>query len=285
MTAVPAELAERHGLGRSGARPSLPEYVRQLWGRRHFIVAYARARNEAQYTDSILGQAWQVLTPLLNAAVYYLIFGLLLKTTRGVDNYTGFLVVGVFIFTYTQRAVMSGARSVSGNLGLVRALHFPRATLPLAATVMELQQLLVATVVMCVILLLSGEPVTMTWLLLPLVMLLQTLFNAGAAMAFARITTRVRDTEQLLPFMLRAWQYASGVFYSISAFAESAPRAVRGILEANPAAVYIELVRDVLMESHTTPRHTWLLAVAWALVAFAAGFVFFWQAEERYGRG
>ena len=282
---APMELAARHGLAQSGARPTLPRYIKQLWGRRHFIVEYARARNQAQYTDTALGQVWQILTPLLNAAVFYLIFGLLINTSRGVENYVAFLVVGVFIFTYTQRAVLSGSRSIAGNLGLVRALHFPRATLPLASTVMELQQLLVSMVVLCVIVLATGEPLTLSWLLLVPALLLQTLFNSGMALIFARVTSRVRDMEQLLPFALRTWMYASGVFFVIDDFTRTAPLAAKVVLEGNPAAVYIEIVRGSLMASHPAPLFAWPLAVFWGVATFVGGFVYFWRAEERYGRG
>ncbi|MFI8307343.1 ABC transporter permease, partial [Streptomyces sp. NPDC085927] len=65
-----AELAAKYGLTVSGARPSLVEYVRQLWGRRHFILTFSRAKLTAQYSQAKLGQLWQVATPLLNAAVY-----------------------------------------------------------------------------------------------------------------------------------------------------------------------------------------------------------------------
>jgi teichoic acid transport system permease protein len=282
---TPKDLAARYGLAQSGARPTLLTYIRLLWGRRHFIVEYARARNQAQYTDTALGQVWQILTPVLNAAVFYLIFGLLLKTSRGVENYISFLVVGVFIFTYTQRAVLSGSKSIAGNLGLVRALHFPRATLPLASTVMELQQLLVSVVVLSVIVLATGEPLTLSWLLLIPALFLQTLFNSGMALIFARITSRVRDMEQLLPFALRTWMYASGVFFVIQEFDRNAPLAAKVVLEGNPAAVYIEIVRGALMASHPAAPHAWPLAVFWAFVTFVAGFVYFWRAEERYGRG
>ena len=280
-----SELAQRHGLARSGARPGLVEYFRQLWGRRHFIRAFAGARNEAQYAGSGLGQLWQVLTPLLNAGVYYLIFGVLLDVSRSVENYPAFLIAGVFIFTYTQRSVMGGARSISGNLGLIRALHFPRASLPLATIVMELQQLLVATVVLLVIVLLTGEPVTPAWLLIVPAMGLQTVFNTGLALLFARWTSRIRDLEQFLPFALRTWQYASGVFFSISVVTADMPDAVRVLLQFNPAAVYIELVRDAVITSHQAYWFAWPLAVAWAIVAFLGGFWYFWRAEERYGRG
>src|SRR6516225_11493308 len=93
-----AELAARYGLRPSSERPGLVSYLTKVWQRRHFIFAYATARNVSMYTEARLGQLWQVLTPLLNSAVYYLVFGVLFKANRGISNYTAFLVTGVFIF-------------------------------------------------------------------------------------------------------------------------------------------------------------------------------------------
>jgi teichoic acid transport system permease protein len=70
-----AELASAYGLRPSSARPGMVSYLRMVWQRRHFIIAYATARNVSMYTEARLGQLWQVLTPLLNSGVYYLIFG------------------------------------------------------------------------------------------------------------------------------------------------------------------------------------------------------------------
>ena len=145
-----AQLADRNGLTVSGARPSLVEYVRQLWDRRHFILAFSRAKLTAQYSQAKLGQLWQVATPLLNAAVYFFIFGVILNASRGMskDVYIPFLVTGVFVFTFTQSSVMAGVRAISGNLGLVRALHFPRASLPISFALQQLQQLLFSMIVL-----------------------------------------------------------------------------------------------------------------------------------------
>lgn len=127
-----AALAGKYGLTVSGARPGLFEYVQQLWGRRHFIMAFSRAKLTAQYSQAKLGQLWQVATPLLNALVYYLIFGLILGTRKGMTQevFIPFLVTGVFVFTFTQSSVTAGVRAISGNLGLVRALHFPARRCP-----------------------------------------------------------------------------------------------------------------------------------------------------------
>ncbi|GCB48862.1 ABC transporter permease [Streptomyces sp. NL15-2K] len=284
-------LAARHGLSVSGARPSLPEYVRQLWARRHFISAFSTAKLTAQYSQAKLGQVWQVMTPLLNAAVYYFIFGVLLNTKKGVPDYIPFLVTGVFIWTFTQSSIMAGTRAISGNLGLVRALHFPRAALPISFALQQLQQLLFSMAALVVILLCFGVPVAASWLLAIPALVLQFTFNAGIAMIMARLGAKTPDIAQLMPFVLRTWMYVSGVMWSIDHLLSKhndLPSWVAPALQANPAAVYIDLMRFALIDSfhHSQlPQHVWLTATGWALLAGVGGFIYFWKAEETYGRG
>jgi teichoic acid transport system permease protein len=280
-----APLAQRYSLTASSARPGLHQYLGQLWARRHFLVAFANARVVTLYTSARLGQVWQLLTPLLNAGVYLLLFGVLLNTDRGVDNFVAFLIIGVFIFNFTQRSVRHGADSIARNLGLIRALHFPRATLPLAYTLAELQQLFGALVVLTAAVLITGEPVRPEWLLVPVAVALQSVFNAGMTLVVARLVAQTPDINQVLPFVLRTWLYTSGVFFSIPVFTGGAPDWVRLLLSINPAAVYIDLVRTALLVEHEPLPYAWPLAVGWALLAAVVGFVFFWRAETRYGRG
>ncbi|MFE9291636.1 ABC transporter permease [Streptomyces olivaceus] len=286
-----ATLAARHGLSVSGARPSLREYVRQLWARRHFIGAFSTAKLTAQYSQAKLGQVWQVMTPLLNAAVYYFIFGVLMNTKRGVEDYVPFLVTGVFVWTFTQSSIMAGTRAISGNLGLVRALHFPRAALPVSFCLQQLQQLLFSMAALVVILLAFGVPPDVSWVLAVPALVLQFLFNAGVAMVMARVGSKIPDMAQLMPFLLRTWMYGSGVMFSIHHMTgpdSNVPSWVGTLLQANPAAVYIDLMRFALIDSFDgsmLPDHVWALALGWALVAGIGGFIYFWKAEETYGRG
>jgi len=315
-----AQLAAEYGLRPSAAQPSVLSYLRQLWQRRHFIMAFATARNIAVYTRARLGQLWQVLTPLLNVAVYYLIFGVLLKSSRGIPNFLSFLVVGVFVFNFTQRAFISTSRVITDSLPLIRALQFPRASLPLAYVLIELQQMFLSMAVLVVIVLGTGEPVTWYWLLALPVLLLQTIFNVGVGLFVARLGAEVNDFSQLLPFLLRTWMYASGVMFSIANLTTISAVWLKVILQLNPAALYITLMRNALLLSQrqsirgskaynaikcgqwaTEDRKyntfsaychpigstgfDWYYAVGWALLALVVGFFFFWRAEVRYGRG
>ncbi|GHI03198.1 ABC transporter [Streptomyces cellostaticus] len=285
-----AQLAAKYGLAVSGARPSLVEYVRQLWGRRHFILAFSQAKLTAQYSQAKLGQLWQVATPLLNAGVYYFIFGVILHASRGMskDVYIPFLVTGVFVFTFTQSSVMTGVRAISGNLGLVRALHFPRAALPVSFSLQQLQQLLFSMIVLFVVAIGFGSYPSVSWLLIVPVLALQFLFNTGLALIVARMGAKTPDLAQLMPFILRTWMYTSGVMFSINTMMEGRSELAVRLLQVNPAAIFMDLMRFALIDGYgasNLPPHVWAIALFWAVVVFAGGFVYFWKAEERYGRG
>ncbi|MEU5819519.1 ABC transporter permease [Streptomyces sp. NPDC047803] len=285
-----AALAAHHGLTVSGARPSLAAYVRQLWGRRHFITAFATAKLTAQYSQAKLGQIWQIMTPLLNATVYYFIFGILMKTKHGVADFVPFLVTGVFIWTFTSSSITAGTRAISGNIGLVRALHFPRASLPISLALQQLQQLLFSLGALVLILLAFGQYPQPSWLLAVPALALQAVFNTGVSMVMARLAARTPDIAQLTPFVLRTWMYASGVMWSMDKMlaGDRVPHWVKLALEANPAAVFIDLMRFALIDSFggdQLPPHVWAVAAGWALVCGAGGFIYFWKAEESYGRG
>ena len=313
-----AALAARYGLRPSAARPRLLAYIRSVWDRRHFILTYATARNVSMYTEARLGQLWQVLTPLLNSAVYYLVFGVLFQANRGISHYTAYLVTGVFIFAFTERSVVTGSNVMRANLALIRALHFPRACLPLAYVLVEFQQLVVSMVVLFGIVLGTGEPLTWYWLFLVPVLFLQAMFNMGIALVMARLGAGAQDFSQLIPFFTRIWRYFCGVMYSIASLPAELPSWAKDVLSLNPAAVYISLTRYSIMATErqyapgakpynaaacklftetknpplqaychpiVTINELWVAGVAWAIIALVAGVLYFWQAETKYGRG
>jgi len=297
-------MAAKYGLKQSGKRPPLVEYARQLWQRRHFITGYATAKNRSLYSNARLGQLWQLLTPILNVAVYFFVFGFLFSQSKNVPDFLLFLVVGVFLFNFLQTAMINGSRAISDQLVLIRALHFPRACLPISSTIIQLQQLGFSMVIVVVVALATGQPLSVEWLLIIPALLLQTVFCVGMALTVARMGSVLTDTAQLLPFITRTWMYVSGVMYSISSVTKGKGHAhiISDILYYDPPALFITVVRNCLIHvspsSYATkaeyqsavdaihqPTYAWPALVAWALLAGVGGFVYFWKAEEQYGRG
>src|SRR5436190_22358997 len=114
-----AELAARYGLIRAGTRPALRAYLAALWQRRHFAWSLTLARFQATNSEDRLGLLWYGIRPLIQAAIYGVIFGLLLPKSTRPDNYVAFVVIGVFLFHYSSGCLVKGTKSIVRNISLV----------------------------------------------------------------------------------------------------------------------------------------------------------------------
>ena len=257
----------------------LDRYLRGMWDRREYIRYVAMNELKSRQMMSVLGNLWHLLNPMLSIAVYWVIFGLVLKVDRGVDNFIAFLTVGVFTFAFTQRSTTQGARSVVTNMGLIKAIRFPRAVLPASSTLTEAFATIPAIAVMVAVALLSGEPVTTRWLAILPLFALQLVFNFGAALVAARLTHHVRDVVQILPFFFRLLLYGSGVIFSVDAYADSS---VKWLFYLNPMYDFVTMMRWAVIDGSAE----WVLLVSatlWSVLLCSLGFLWFRAAEASYG--
>lgn len=275
-----------------GIRPRLVPYLKELWRRRSFIGTLAVSKAYAENQNTYLGQVWALVSPIINASVYVLIFGFLLRVGReGIENTIAFIVVGVFMFRFFERSVMAGAHSLNKNMNLVRSVQFPRAVLPIAGVLAELTVLGPALVVMCVISYVSGflpiaGEVTIDWywlLLFPAVLLMWA-FSTGCAFMVARWVAMTPDLDNLLPHFMRILMYASGVIFSIDRYLSQFSWG--WLMEYQPVAVYLYLVRSCLLNepAYQPDGFMWLFGALWAVLFAVVGFLVFWSGEEKYGR-
>jgi teichoic acid transport system permease protein len=276
------------GLTQLGGRQPLRVYARSIWQRREFAWNIALGNLRAQHMDTLLGGVWHVVNPLMLVGVYYLVFGVIIERAReGVPEglFIPFLAVGIFIYTYVQRSISSGASSIVSNMGLIRSLQFPRALLPLAAVMQQLIAFATTLAVMVVILVAFGEYPTWSWLMLPVVVLVATLFGLGGALITSRLTDQVRDLENVLPYLFRLTFYMSGVLYSVDRWIEDERLLFLFVL--NPFYDIVGIARHYMMPSWSEPMlpWMWLALLSYTVLALVVGFLFFRAGETRYGRG
>ena len=277
-----AALAHEHGLKKVGGRPTLGKYVAQIWERRHFAFSLARGKAYSQNQGGYLGQLWMILTPCLWAALYFLVFGLLLPVNRGIDNFAAFLVTGIFLIRFMSGAMTHAATSIDKNKTLIGSLQFPRALIPISTALADLLELLPALVVLFAVALINGEPFRFQMLLLAPTVVLAFAFATGLALISARLVSEVKDLANLMPFVNRVVFYASGVLFSIERYGDGW---FGKVMEHQPFAVYLELGRSALLEEIPVDPMKWVWGLFWAAVTLVIGFIYFWRAEAKYGRG
>lgn len=281
-TDLPLDLSQ---LDRVGARPGFLDYLVQLWDFRSFIIYDARARVKSGTRRDKLGSAWLLLNPIFNGLTYFVIFGLLMGTGKGIPNFIGYLTIGIFMFQMTSGAITGGARSIQQNRALVQGFSFPRAALPLGVNIRELivSVPLILAMLMLVLVIPPTEPITWRWLLILPVLALQFIFNLGVGLSLARVISRVNDVTHLLPFALRALMYLSAIFFSYERFIDQP--VLLNIMQANPMFIIIDITRDCILYGVTPSLQSWAMLTAWSLAALIIGSIYFWKGEESYVRG
>jgi teichoic acid transport system permease protein len=281
-TLYPDPAAVPDGMIRLGIRQPLSRYLGDIWARRDYLVSVARGDLHAQNYDTVLGNLWHIVDPLLQIGVYFLVFGAILQTDRGIDNFIAFLAVGVFTFSFTQKTTTRAAKAISANEGLIRSLRFPRAILPLTTVLTEAMAQAPKILIMLLVTVLVGELPTFTWLVLVPILALQVSFNAGLAFIAARLNDAFRDFENVLPYLFRIAFYLSGIIYSVDNRVQN--ETYRMLFTLNPFYCFPEAARRAVFGEWASGR-VYVTMAAWSVALVVGGFLYFRSAEHRYGRG
>lgn len=283
LSSIPSVSSE--GLVPVGRRTSLRSYLAALWNRRYFIVAESRAKMSSTTRKNFLGYGWLFLNPLLSVLTFWFIFGFILNTSRGVPNFLGFLVIGVFFFGYTSKCMTGGTGSIRAGASMIKGFQFPRAALPISTVVRNFLDFIPTLLVMVIVLAIVPPLEVITWrivLIIP-VIILQTIFNVGLACFLARLGHKIPDLTNFMSIVSRFWLYGSGVFFSFEDQLSDKP-ALLEAMQLNPMHAYLTLARNCLLYGVDSDPQMWVVGTLWAFGLLFIGFLFFWRGEENYGR-
>jgi teichoic acid transport system permease protein len=259
-----------------GLPPVVP-YLREAWRRRGFADELSRTKLRAQHYNTVFGQLWLVLNPLLLAGVYFILVDIL----RGGVNPPGFfahLVAGIFAYYLVADSVRDGTKSVVSGGRLILNSAFPRVLLPIASVISAFKRFIPTIVIYVPVHLVSGLPVGphLLWAI-PLVALL-VVIASGLAMIVGALQVYFRDLKNFMPYVLRIWLYASPVLY----FANQMPDRYRFLLDVNPLGQLLAAWSDVLNLGQAPTFHELAVSAAWALGFLVVGFVFFVSRERDF---
>ena len=262
-------------------RRPVVEDLRRIWDRRDFLLFAAGSDLRAQEMDTVLGNTWHLLNPMLQILVYFLVFGLILGTDRGVPNFLPFLAIGIFTFSYMRKVIIGGAKSLHKNRGVIHSISAPRAIFPIAVMLTEAAAFAFPFLVMLLVAVVTGESLAWRWLMMIPIFVAQSLFAVGLGFIAARITFYFRDFENILDFLFRMAFYFSGVLFFVDKFVKD-PTA-RRIADLNPLLDFISLYRWAVL-GFPVGKRLIVSALAWTLIAPVAGYLWFQRRERDYGR-
>jgi teichoic acid transport system permease protein len=257
--------------------PPLRAYLRDVWRRRQFVFELARADLRSQHFNTMLGQLWLVLSPLLLALVLFALVTVIRGGSRGTE-FLAHLMLGIFTFRIVSTSVRQGAKSVTGGGRLILNAAFPRALLPLESVLTAFLRFLPTLALYAVVHAVAGLSVGphLLWALPILAVIV--VFALGAAMLVATAQVYFRDLANFLPYFLRIWLYASPIIY----YADEVPERFLPILAANPLYPMLGALSDVVNQAETPSAGFLAAGLAWAVGALVVGALFFVSREREF---
>ncbi len=191
------------------------------------------------YFGTALGYVWSLVRPLLLFGVLLFVFTRIFRIGSGVENYPVLLLFNIVVFGFFSESTSAAVQSIVAQEGIVRKTHFPRLVIPLAIVLTGIFNLGLNLVAVAVFILAYGVDPTWTWLLLPVVIAVLTVFTTAVSTMLSALYVRFRDVAIIWTVVVTVLFYATPVLYPF----EKAPAGFEQLLMINPLTPLFEQAR------------------------------------------
>ena len=250
--------------------------LRNLYNYRELLKSNIKKEIRGKYKGSFLGILWSFLNPLLQVAVYAIVFPYIMRVKT--PNYLQYLIVGIIPWTFFTTVINQGMITVRMNAGIIKKVYFPREILPISVALSGLVNFFISCIIILLFCIFGGIGVSWHLILLPVLAIIQFLFTLGIVFALSAINIYIKDTEYLVTFILSMLFYVTPILYNASLF----PKNMRWILELNPLAGIITSYRDIFMYHQLPPVNTILYLVGVTSIVFFVGLMIFRKLERGF---
>ena len=251
--------------------------LKELYLYREMIFSLVKRDLKGRYKGSALGFLWTFLNPLLQLAVYTMVFSVIMRA--GIKDYYLFLFVALVPWIFFSTSLSGGASCIWAQQDMVKKIYFPREVLPVSYVTSQFVNMLLSFIVIFGVLIFSGHAINLIAILyLPIIMVVEFVLALGVAMLTSAITVYFRDMEYILGIVAMAWQLLTPVMYAI----DMAPEKVRFIFHLNPMTPVIEAYRDILYYGRVPELNTLFSAVIIGVMVLVTGWFTFHRLQKHF---
>ncbi len=229
-----------------------------------------------KYKHSFLGVLWSFINPLLQIAVYAIIFPLIMK--NNIPNYTVFMVCGLIPWNYFSTAINRASFVMIENGNIIKKVYFPREILPLSLVTSEGVNFLISTIIIIGFVLAYGMGLGWSILMYPVLLIIQYIMLLGISLVVSSITVYFRDLQHFLGVLLQLFFYATPIVYAT----EQIPVEYRWILNLNPMTYIIEGYRDIFYYQTMPDLKTLAIILIVSIINCVFGYFIFNKLQKKF---
>ena len=251
--------------------------IKEIYAYREMIFSLVHRDLKGRYKGSILGFAWTFLNPLLQLAVYTMVFSIIMRS--GIEDYYLFLFVALVPWIFFSTSLSGGAGCIRAQAGMITKIYFPREVIPISFVTSQFVNMLLSLIVVFLVLLVAGKPMNIEALVfLPLIMIIEYMIALGMTMLISGVTVYWRDVEYFVGIVMMAWQFATPVMYGL----DQIPQALVPYFNLNPMTPVIVAFRDILYYGKTPELATLISAILFGIGVIIVGWFVFSKLKKHF---
>lgn len=240
------------------------------------VVVLTQKELKVRYKRSFLGYLWSIANPLALALVFFIAFKIFMKIP--IENYTLFLIAGLFPWQWFLNSVNSSATVFIGNATLIKKMHFRHEVLVVATILNDMLHFLLSIPVIILFLFIYGMQPSIMWLVgIPVLLIVQFIITMGFSLAVSALNLFFRDIERIVFIFTSLMFYMTPIIYS----EEMVPAEYRTLILSNPLSILFISWRNLLMHGTLVVKDT-VLALVYALIVFAIGYLVYRKLKWRF---
>ena len=235
------------------------------------------------YKQTILGPFWYILQPLLNSAVFTVIFGKIASMPTDEIPPFIFYMSGTILWSYFSSSMISVSNVFSSNKDLFSKVYFPRLVVPISNVIINYLQFFIQFIILVLFIIyfyFNGSAFTLDLkvFLIPLLLIQLSMISIGFGCLFASITYKYKDLALLLGFGMQLWMFVSPVIYPMSMISDK----YIYFYILNPVSSIIENFRHILFSNSDFNLALTVLSLFFSIVIFIFGLYIFNKVEKNF---
>ena len=248
----------------------------KIYQYRELLKTNVKKEIRGRYKNSFLGVMWSFLNPLLQLAVYSIIFGALLA--GGDSTYPIYICVALIPWTYFTTTITQSAFTVIGNGDIIKKVYFPREILPISVVTSGAVNFIISTIIILAFVIFSGVGLSWYLLLYPFVLLVQYVLLLGISFIVSSITVYFRDLEHIIGVILLAAFYGTPIVYKL----EQLPPNLQIIMQLNPMTHIINGYRDIFYYHQMPNMGTLSILLGISVIVTIIGYFLFKKLKKGF---
>ena len=250
--------------------------IKNLYNYRELLKSNVKKEIRGKYKGSFLGILWSFINPLLQVAVYAIVFPYIMRVKT--DNYLQYLIVGIIPWTFFTTVLNQGMITVRMNAGIIKKVYFPREIIPISVVLAETINFLISTIIILGFVIIGGIGITKYLLFYPIILIAQYLVIISIAFVVSSICVYFRDLQHFIGIILQLLFYATPIVYS----QDSIPGEYQWILKINPMTYIINAYRDIFYYQKAFEILPLIILLFIGIVTSYVGYKIFYKLQKGF---